>query len=203
MEDELERVKPIAEAISVLLFPHLEVVIHDLNTGKIAAIFNNFSKRVVGDSSLLDDIDPDARDVFPSYIKTNWDGRKVKSVTAVIKDLAGKPIALMCMNLDISKWEEMHHFILDLIKPVTACPEYLFKNDWREKINIYVTNYLKQKALRLESLDKSEKRSLLLALQKEGAFDTKNSASYIADVLQISRATVYNYLKENDGSAPV
>jgi len=33
-------------------------------------------------------------------------------------------------------------------------------------------------------------------LKKEGAFETKNAASYVADVLQISRATVYNYLKE-------
>ena len=83
-----------------------------------------------------------------------------------------------------------------LIKPATERPDFLFKNDWREKINIYVSTYLKQHALRLESLDKAEKRKLLLALHNEGAFNTKNAASYIADVLQISRATVYNYLKD-------
>jgi predicted transcriptional regulator YheO len=203
MKNELDRYHPIAEAISLLLFPHVEVVIHDLKTGKIAALFNNFSKRAVGDSSLLDEFNPASQDVIPPYIKTNWDGRKMKSVTAVIKNGEGVPIALMCMNLDVSKWEEMHHFILDFLKPVTAMPDYLFKNDWREKINIYVTNYLKNQALRIESLDKSEMRKLLLALQKEGAFDTKNAASYIADVLQISRASVYNYLKESHGTASV
>ena len=67
----------------------------------------------------------------------------------------------------------MHHFILDLIKPATEMPDFLFKNDWREKINIYVSAYLKQHALRLESLDKTEKRKLLLALHKEGAFEYK------------------------------
>ena len=119
----------------------------------------------------------------------------MKSVTAVLKNHVGKPIGLLCINLDISKWEEMHHFILDLIKPTTEMPDFLFKNDWREKINIYVSTYLKHRALRLESLDRAEKRELLLALHQEGAFDTKNAAAYIADVLQISRATVYNYLK--------
>ena len=200
MKAKLDYYKSVAEAVSVLLFPHAEVVIHDLKTGSIAAIFNNLSKRAVGDESLLDEIKnlSESQDVFPPYFKTNWDGRKMKSVTAVLRDETGKPMGLMCINLDISKWEEMHRFILDLIKPTTEMPDFLFKNDWREKINIYVSTYLKQHALRLESLNKAEKQKLLFALHKEGAFETKNAASYIADVLQISRATVYNYLKESN-----
>ena len=196
--DELEHYKPIAEAISLLLFPHAEVVIHDLKTGCVGAIFNNLSKRAIGDESLLDEMNhlPDNLDVFPPYFKNNWDGKKMKSVTAVLRNQRSKPIGLLCINLDISKWEEMHHFILDLIKPATEVPDFLFKNDWREKINMYVSSYLKQHALRLESLDKAEKKKLILALHKEGAFNTKNAASYVADVLQISRATVYNYLKD-------
>ena len=199
MGPELEKHLSVAEAISILLFPHVEVVLHDLSTGRIGAIFNNLSKRAIGDESCLDETSKLAefQDVFPPYFKTNWDGRKMKSVTAVLRaQKTGKAIGLLCMNLDISKWEEMHRFILDMIKPSMEMPDFLFKNDWREKINIYVSTYLKEKALRLESLNKEEKQKLLFALQKEGAFETKNAASYIADVLQISRATVYNYLKE-------
>ena len=199
MTNELKRYEPVAEAISMLLFPHAEVVLHNLKTKCIGAIFNNLSKRALGDESLVDEMHQlsDSQDVFPPYFKTNWDGRKMKSVTAVLKNQAGTPIGLLCINLDISKWEEMHHFILDMIKPALEMPDFLFKNDWREKINIYVSTYLKQHAIQLKSLDRTEKQKLLLALQKEGAFETKNAASYIADVLQISRATVYNYLKEN------
>lgn len=205
MTNELDPYKSVGEAISILLFPHAEVVLHDVKTGCIAAIFNNFSKRIVGDESLLDEWETlsESQDVFPPYFKTNWDGRKLKSVTAVLKNQIGKPIGLLCINLDISKWEEMHHFILELIKPKAQMPDFLFKNDWREKINMYVSTYLKQRALRLETLDKTEKKKLLIALQKEGAFDTRNAASYIADVLQISRATVYNYLKENNETSGI
>lgn len=188
---------PVAEAISTLLYPHAEVVLHNLKTGRIDAIFNNFSKRKIGDESLLDESESlsSTQDVFPLYFKTNYDGRKMKSVSAVLRN-DGKPVGLLCINLDVSKWEEMHHFILDMIKPSTAMPDFLFKNDWKEKINIFVSNYLKQHGLNLKSLDKSDRQKLLLALHKEGAFEEKNAASYIADVLQISRATVYNYLKE-------
>ncbi len=198
LKSQLDPFKPIAEAISLLLAPHGEVVIHNLKTGKIAAIFNNFSKRKVGDDSLLDEMGDisQAEDVFPPYFKDNWDGRKTKSVSVVLRGDHDKPIGLLCINLDISKWEQMHHFIRDFIESKVEKPEVLFKNDWREKINIYVLNYLKERGLRFESLDRGEKQKLLLALQKEGAFETKNAASYVAQVLQISRATVYNYLKE-------
>lgn len=202
MIDRLNQFKPIAEAITALLFPHAEVILHDLKTECIAAIYNNFSKRKVGDDSLLDELSnlSKSNDVFLPYFKTNWDGRKLKSVTSILREKDGKPIGLLCINLDISKWEELHHFILDWIKPTLDMPDFLFKNDWREKINLFVANYLKQHALRLESLNKNEKQRLLIALKIEGAFKTKNAASYVAEVLQISRATVYNYLRGSDGS---
>lgn len=103
--NELSNYKPIAEAISLLLFPHAEVVIHDLSNGCIGAIFNNLSKRSVGNESLLDEMNKlsEAQDIFPPYFKTNWNGRKMKSVTAVLRNLRGKPIGLLCINLDISK----------------------------------------------------------------------------------------------------
>ena len=107
--DELERYKPIAEAISLLLFPHAEVVIHNLHTGFIGAIFNNLSKRAPGDESSLDESDrlPDNQDVFPPYFKINWDGKKMKSVTAVLRSSRGKAVGLLCINLDIGVWGAM------------------------------------------------------------------------------------------------
>ncbi|MBU6383067.1 MAG: PAS domain-containing protein [Verrucomicrobia bacterium] len=195
---ELNLYKPIAEAVSLLLFPHAEVVIHNFKTKCIGAIFNNLSKRKIGDESLLDENEQlsDSQDVFPPYFKINWDGRRMKSVSAVLKNKAGKPIGLLCINLDISKWEQMHDLIRGLIESKVEQPDFLFKNDWREKINVYVSTYLKNHGLCLEALDRVEKQKLLFELKKEGAFETKNAASYVADVLQISRATVYNYLKE-------
>src|ERR1700733_5237760 len=142
MTKELNCYKPVAEAISMLLFPHAEVVLHNLKTGCIGAIYNNVSKRAAGDDSLLDEMNtlPQSKDLFPPYFKTNWDGRKMKSVTAVLKNQLGKAIGLLCINLDISKWEEIHHFIIDLIKPAAALPDFLFKNDWKEKINLFVAS---------------------------------------------------------------
>lgn len=190
----------VAEAISVLLLPHAEVVIHDLKTGKIAAIYNNFSKRKVGDESLIEDL-PDYAplpDVFPVYTKINWDGKKLKSSTATLRDKNQVPIGLLCINLDVSKWEEFRHLLDQWSNAVddASQPEVLFKDDWREKINLYVSDYLKREGLTLKTLSKENKRDLIQALYREGGFKAKNAAAYLADVLNLSRATVYNYLSK-------
>lgn len=183
----------IAQAICALLHPYGEVVIHDLKTGKIAAIFNNFSKRKVGDDSLLDEKD-ELPDVFPVFSKVNWDGKTIKSCSATLKDKNGTPIGLFCINMDVSKWEQFS----DLLKGWTHTqnqPEVLFKDDWREKINLFVNDFLRQNGTTLKALSRKDKQNLVKALHREGAFKAKHAADYVAEVLDLSRATIYNYLK--------
>ncbi|MBA2727265.1 MAG: helix-turn-helix domain-containing protein, partial [Parachlamydiaceae bacterium] len=138
-------------------------------------------------------------EVFPLYLKTNWDGKNIKSVSATLRNDDGEPIGLMCINLEISKWEEMHHFLGEWIGNVDLRhqPKVLFKDDWKEKINHYVSQYLKTHGFTLRSLNKEKKQALILALQHEGAFKAKNAATYVGEVLDLSRATIYNYLKNH------
>lgn len=189
----------VAQAINVLLHPYSEIVIHDLKTGQIAAIYNNFSKRKVGDESLIEDLNDyeELPDVFPVYSKINWDGRKMKSSTATLRDKKGKPIGLLCINLDISKWEEVQHFLGEWLGCVgnQNQPEFFFKDDWKEKINAYVSAFLKREGSSLKALSKEKKRELIKSLHQEGAFKAKNAPFYLADVLDLSRATIYNYLR--------
>jgi D-arginine utilization repressor len=199
MNKELNKHTGVARAISMLLHPHAEVVIHDLLTGRIAAIYNNLSKRKIGEESLLEETAnlTELPDVFPLYSKINWNGKKMKSVTATIRDPKGVPIGLFCINLDLSKWEEIHQFILGWMEDIDAKekPDVLFKDDWKEKINTFVSDYLKKEALSLKTITKEEKRELVRTLHRRGAFQAKKAASYVADVLEISRATIYNYLR--------
>ena len=67
----------IAEGFSKLLNPFAEVVIHNLGTGLIEAIFNPFSRRVVGDNSYLESIDISTDieyNTIGPYEKINYDG---------------------------------------------------------------------------------------------------------------------------------
>ena len=61
-----------AAAISTLFYPHAEVVLHDLETGLIAGIWNAFSGRKAGMGSLVENaLDAvDGAGVYGPYEKT-------------------------------------------------------------------------------------------------------------------------------------
>ncbi|MBS0615118.1 MAG: PAS domain-containing protein [Verrucomicrobia bacterium] len=201
MTKEWSQYTPIAQAVTMLFHPFVEVVIHDLRRGRIKAVFNNLSKRKPGDESLLQELGDLSRykDIIPPYPKTNWNGGKMKSVTAIIKNAKGKPIGLFCINIDLSKWDEIHDFILKWMQVTPQSqPKLLFAEDWREKINVYISAYLQQQGISMLTLkrDRAKKQKLIQTLQNDGAFQAKNSILYVADVLGISRASIYNYLKK-------
>lgn len=195
----IKGILPIAEAIQRLLHPYAEVVIHDIKKNQIAAIYHPFSKRRVGDASLLTQEEMSrVEDCMGPYEKINWDGKKLKSVSSIIRDDKGHVVGMLCINLDISKFEKFNELITSFIgnNKFTPQPEPLFKDDWQEKINKYVHSYLDEYHLTLESLNRTEKKELIEHLHKVGAFTAKNAAFYIAQVIGVSRATIYNYLSD-------
>ena len=195
---------PTAEAIQRLLHPHAEVVVHDIKQNKIVAIYHPFSKRKVGDSSLFTPEEEMAtlENCVGPYEKINWDGRKLKSVSSVIRDETNQAVGMLCINLDVSAFEKFNKLISDFIgkDQLTPQPTPLFKDDWQERINNYIHHYLSEHHLTLETLSRGDKKNLIEHLQNIGAFTGKNSAKYIAQIIKVSRATVYNYLSEHEHS---
>lgn len=191
---------PIAKAIQKLFHPYVEVVVHDITTNKIVAIYNAFSKRQPGDPSLLsiEEEITSLQDCVGPYEKINWDGKKLKSVSSIIRDVKGTAVGLVCINLDISMaihFQEMITKFLDYQHMIRQ-PDPLFKDDWQERVNQYVHQYLKVNHLSLDNLNREQKKAVIEELNQRGAFTGKNATKYVAQILKISRATVYNYLAE-------
>lgn len=188
----------IAQGITTLLHPNAEVVIHDLSTQKISAIFNNFSNRKAGGPSLLD---PDVNwskesSPYGPYEKTNGDGQPLHSVTIILKDDTGRARALLCINVNISVLKQAQDLIGSFVNQrVTEKPESLFKEDWTERIHAFVHDWLRAQQKSLDTLTQEEKRFLVAELKRQGAFKAKHAAQHIASTLRISKPTVYNYLK--------
>lgn len=203
LKKELEMAIPMARAFARLLHPYAEVVIHDIAKDKIEAIFNNFSKREVGDSSYLDrwDFTVDPQDnVIGPYEKINYDGRKLKSISVVLRNAIGKAVGFLCVNMDVSVFtryrEALDVFLNNDDQNISTQKQSLFKDDVYEQINTFVQQYCRQHQLNIECLSREENQLLLQKLKTHGAFKGKNATNYIARILNISRATVYNYLKQ-------
>lgn len=199
MDQELQNYARICDAVSLIFQPFAEVVLHALSTETVVYIAGKFSKREIGEPSLLSEINfnPDERIIGP-YEKVNWDGRTIKSISVVLPDYQGSPLAVLCVNVDLSDFHTVMRTLSTLIRPADSesKPEALFKNDWHEKINKYIQQWLQSRNLKISDMKRSEKRDLVLSLSSKGAFSAKNSAPYISRILGLSRATIYKYMNE-------
>lgn len=197
---KIENYKAIADSIALLLFPHAEVIVHEVKSQTVVHIANNFSKRKLGDDSALDQELGDFRSSasIGPYEKINWDGQKIRSITSVLYDENGQAEFLLCINLNFSVLEQARE-ALDAFFQVSRLipqPDALFKDDWQERINTFLHAWLKERNLSLRTLKMKDKRALVEALHAEGAFEGRSGADYVANVLSMGRATVYKYLKE-------
>ncbi|MBS0055455.1 PAS domain-containing protein [Yersinia sp. Marseille-Q3913] len=194
----LSRYQPIADAIATLFYPYAEVAIHDVTSQSLVYIANNYSQRELGEDSNLSDLQFDQHSqVIGPYQKRNWDGRQLRSISTVLRDDQGQPIGLLCINLDITVFESAKA-ALDMFlsgHQLQPQPDVLFQDDWQERINTYIHNWLQQQQLTLATLNSVSRRMLIEALYQQGAFNGKNAAGYVAKILGIGRATVYNQLK--------
>jgi predicted transcriptional regulator YheO len=195
----LSQYQPIGETIAALLYPHAEVVIHDLKTQQVIALINNFSQREVGSPSLVEEVEFTAhQSVIGPYEKLNWDGRKLKSITTVLRDEQQQAVGLMCINLDVSDMDRTLHALTAFLQPANLQPQppQLFKHDWHEKINVYVNQWLQGQSKTISGLSRSDKRLLVGELYLQGAFNGPKAAEYVAKIIGLGRATIFNYLRE-------
>ena len=199
MNPELRPHILVCDAIALLFQPYAEVVLHDLATETVVHIAGNFSKREIGEPSLLSEIGfKEADGIIGPYEKVNWDGRPIKAISAVLRDRTGKAIGVLCINADVSDFHAALRTLNALVRvPASDKPASLFKEDWHERVNEYVQQWTTTRGLTISTMSRTDKQALVIALSSDGAFGGKNAASYISRILGMGRATVYKYLSKD------
>lgn len=193
--------EPLIKAIVELFHPFVEVAVHDLNQGQLVAIYHNISQRKIGEPSPLNELNVNTAnfpDYFTSYYKRNWDGRSLKCTSVTIRDGKGKPIGLICFNVDTSFAQDAYKLLETFLKTKTEAenPIEIFGSQCEEQATYLVQQYLENKNLSLNHINKKQKQELVQHLYHKGIFNFKNAAPFIAKQLNISRASVYNYIKQ-------
>jgi predicted transcriptional regulator YheO len=199
MAPELAGYAPVCDAIALLFRPYAEVVLHDLSTETVVYLSNPFSKRELGEPSLLNEIDFKPSDIIIGpYEKVNWDGRRIKSVSAVLRSHE-RAIGILCINVDVSHFHAVMQTLNALVSvpQVPEKPASLFKEDWHERINEYIQSWTRERGLSVTEMSRAQKQQLVTDLAGDGAFGGRNAAAYISRILGLGRATVYNYLKKD------
>jgi predicted transcriptional regulator YheO len=205
---ELRPYAPLVQGLAEMLGPNCEVVLHDLAAmpHSIIAIENgHVTGRRLGDvptdqmlRSLRNaDHTPDVR----LYV-TSKEGKVLKSLAVTLRGAAGRPIGVLGINLDISEIVQAQRTLSALTAvarlggAATPETEELFGADIREVLAGMIATILNEMGKSPATMTRDEKMDVVKRLEERGAFLVKRSAEQVAEALDLSRFTIFSYLKE-------
>lgn len=132
-----------------------------------------------------------------NYKTVSSKGIVMKSSTVFLRDTKGMVIGALCINFNISGLfqlaGELQNFIKFEEENESKENFYLSVQDVVEgMVNQTLQGFSKVPAL----LDMDEKIECVKRLEDKGAFLIKGSTEYVANVLGVSKFTIYNYLQK-------
>ncbi len=196
---------PVVEGLGEMLGKHYEIVLHDISNlqSSIIAIENGYiTGREVGAPAtdfLLEVINSEeaqTQDKIVNYTTQTKDGKQLKSSTILIRDEVEEVIGALCINLDLTAVEVAENFLQEISK--------VEENDSQEQFPENASNFLEMMIQRglekvdkpVSLLDKKDKLKIVEYLDKNNVFDIKGGIATLAEKLNVSKYTIYNYLEE-------
>ena len=211
--DLLKELTRVAKAIAAT-FPDCEVVVYDLNRSprsSIIAIYGEVTGRKVGDGirdlvSILKSTEF-SEDMLTNYISTTPDGKIVKSTTVVIRDPnSDEIVSVFCINYDLGPFLSARKVVDDFVQGIDL-KKTLRADDHSTDVNSEesgILDILKQVIDRtimadgrpVSRLSRKDKIRTVAFLVEKDVFRFKGAINIVAERLNVSKYTIYNYLEE-------
>jgi predicted transcriptional regulator YheO len=195
----------VAKVLGEMFAPVLEAVVHDLRkpNHSIIAIYNgHITGRKIGDGTSdlgYRRLKGELPDEMINYENESPIGRKLKSSTLAIRNKRGKLIGTLSLNMDVSYFEEVSmflgHFVSSNKMPYLEKREKFYIGSPRDDINAFIKEVLLQKNWIHNKLGKTEKKEIIRLLYSDNFFSKRSAVSSVADILHMSRPTVYRYVR--------
>jgi predicted transcriptional regulator YheO len=197
----------IADGI-VNTFPrNFEVVVHDLSQPQksIKHIAGDVTHRKPGGPvtdlvlKALHQEGADIRDRH-NYKTTTKDGRTLKSTTVFIRNDAGEVVSALCINFDMTDYLNASR-ALDIFTATSKefngqeQPE-TFATNIQETLDALFEQAVSKIGRQPVSLSTDERVQFIGELEASGAFQFKGAVDQIAQMMGVSKYTIYNYLKK-------
>ncbi|MEL7657186.1 MAG: PAS domain-containing protein [Bacillota bacterium] len=202
----LENLKGIAQMIRDTFGSRCEAVVHDLRDLEQSLVYiaGDITGRTIG-APITDLVvkilqkEGDAAKDLIGYKTVAKDGRILKSSTTFIRDDKGKIFATLCVNYDVTDFLNFTVVLQDFIKSDlihSEEKEETFATTIQETIESLVNQAILKLGKQPAMMSIDEKVRFVGILEERGAFMIKGAVDYIANVLGVSKFTVYNYLNK-------
>ena len=200
----IKRYVPIVQGIAGTFGSNCEVVLHDFSDLKksIVVIENGKVTGRTENSSMTDHslqqvkAGKTEKDII-NYSGKGSDGRTIKSTTMFIRDENNKVIGCLCINFDVTEFAIARKALSDLLD---FGHEDIKDDKSSKKINDILKEVVEAKidenGKPIAYLNKEEKVQIVQELDTQGVFLIKGAIDYVAEILCVSRYTIYNYLDE-------
>jgi len=222
MHPILQSLRPLVKALGKTLGKNCEVVLHDFSDTEhsiVMIVNNHVTGRQVGDP--LTDLGLRILrsggykdDTLINYESTTKSGRKLRSTTIFIREPKNKKlIGAICINFDLTDYEKMKRVWEDFCQTTPLSKQIEPENEGKEIDETFARNpkEILEEAIKkginrigkpLFSMNKNDKIKLIQSLDKGGIFLIKGAIDEVARELNVSRYTIYNYLKESRVKKP-
>jgi len=207
-EDEviLRALEPVIDNMAEAIGSNCEVVLHNLaNFGhSIVKIVNgHVTGRKVGAPfsglgiEILKEAELSQKDVVNSYFNRLENGKLLKSSASIIRNAGGVPIAMICINIDLSI--PMVDFLREFVLTDSKYPQREVEH-FAVTMNGLVSNTLEMVMTRISNLREispsDKNKRIVKELYLRGIFEKRGAIDIVAKKLGVSRYTIYNYLRE-------
>lgn len=191
-----------------------EVVLHDLSLlpNSIVAVYGNVTGRRVGDPStdlLLEQSVSGFRSVL-GYQGVLHDGRIIRSSTIILRDVFDQPIGALCINSDVSAWSVVEQVARSMMGETSNTPsgalarssevDLTVEEAYASNVEELAAHLIKMAVGRVgvpvEYMKKENKVEVVRDLKERGMFLIREAVEMVAESLNVTRFTIYNYLNE-------
>jgi predicted transcriptional regulator YheO len=205
-----EFLRRLTDGLADAIGRNCEIVLHDFSDPEhsIIAIANGeVTGRSVGDT--LDVLGlqllkhAPAADLMNYQTKTKA-GKILRSSSIFLRDEKGEIFGSVCINFDISGALKAQEFLRGIVHSEGSAVEEEFEHTVEEVLGRLMQNAISVTGKSPLDLNRDEKKSVIAHLESRGAFLIRYSIDRAAELLGISKYTIYNYLEEiKSGQAAV
>jgi predicted transcriptional regulator YheO len=198
----LDFVSRLVDALGQTFGKYCEIVVHDFNSpeSSIIAIANgSLTGRKVGDT--LDALgfqllkNHPAADLLNYRTKTK-EGKELRSSSVFLRDDKGQIFGALCVNVDISALLKAQEWVQEALGSASTTIDERFEHSVDEVLETLIQNAISSIGKNPPDMTREEKVAIVAYLEAKGAFLIRYSVERVAELLGMTKYTIYNYLDE-------
>ncbi|OEE64486.1 transcriptional regulator [Enterovibrio norvegicus] len=205
----LKSYEAVVDGLAALIGQHCEIVLHsleDLNTSAIKIANGENTGRQVGSPitdlalRMLRDIEGSERNFSRAYFTRAKGNTLMKSITVAIRNGENRVIGLLCININLdAPFSQVLQAFMPTEEARQAVSAVNFASDVDELVDQTVERTIEEINADKSVSNNTKNRQIVMELFDKGIFDIKDAINRVADRLNISKHTVYLYIRQRKG----